>query len=94
MKALGVLVDSKLRWGPHIMKIQDKAKSKVAAMGRLVASTWGASYGRARQIYTTIVRPTITYGSSTWHGPKGTKERNTSTNSPYHTLPGRAQTHT
>jgi len=37
------------------------------ALSRLGASTWGATFAKARQIYSSIVRPAITYGASVWH---------------------------
>lgn len=46
-----------------------KAASQAGALTRITASTWGASLGRARLIYSSIVRPAITYGASAWHEP-------------------------
>lgn len=71
VKVLGVQVDSKLKWGPHIKYATDKGRQKIASLTRLTGSTWGASFARARHIYTAVVRPTMTFAASTWHGPKG-----------------------
>ena len=72
IKILGVQVDSKLRWGPHIKLTYEKAMQQTNTLTRLVNSTWGASFARARHIYTAVVRPKITYGCSIWHSPEGT----------------------
>ena len=40
----------------------------VFALERVAASTWGASFHRARQVYTAVIRSAIGYGASEWHG--------------------------
>lgn len=72
IKILGVHVDSKLRWGPHIKETSAKATRKCMSLTRLAASTWGASFTKARHIYTAAVRPVLTYGCGVWHTPEGT----------------------
>lgn len=41
----------------------------MGALTRIVASTWGASFIRARQIYTAMICPTLSYGAAIWHSP-------------------------
>ena len=72
IKILGVHVDSKLRWGPYIKETSAKATRQCISLTRLAASTWGASFTKARHIYTAIVRPVLTYGCGVWHTPEGT----------------------
>jgi hypothetical protein len=72
IRILGVEVDSKLRWGPHINRIQDKYTAQSLALGRITASTWGASFERARIVYSSVIRPILTYGASIWYSPQGT----------------------
>ena len=67
IRILGIQIDTKLRWGPHLQKIEEKNATQMLAMSKLGASTWGATFARARQIYTSVVRPAITYGASVWH---------------------------
>lgn len=69
LKILGLWIDGKLRWGPHIKETQALALTRVAA------STWGATLNKARQVYTAVVRPAMTYGASVWHSPKDTRTR-------------------
>jgi len=76
VRILGVLVDSKLRWSPHVKyDVQTESRRRIAAMNRIMASTWGATFSRAWQIYTAVVRPKSAYGCSTWHTPKDTDGR-------------------
>jgi Reverse transcriptase (RNA-dependent DNA polymerase) len=69
IKVLGLWVDSKLSWKPHIQNTATKATGQIAAMSRLLGSTWGATLKRSRLIYTAVIRPTITYGCNVWFAP-------------------------
>ena len=42
----------------------------IAALRRITASTWGASFTRARLLYNSAVRPAITYGAEAWFEPE------------------------
>ena len=71
VRVLGVQVDSKLKWGPHLAKIEQKYAAQSPAIDRISASTWGASFKSAKLIYSSVVRPSITYGASIWYTPQG-----------------------
>ena len=73
VRVLGVQIDSKLKWGPHLAKIEKKYASQAFAIDRISASTWGASFKKARLIYSSVVRPSITYGASIWYTPQELK---------------------
>ena len=68
-KVLGLWVDSKLSWKAHIKNTTTKVTGYIAAMGRLLGSTWGATFKRSRLIYTAVIRPTMTYGCNVWYAP-------------------------
>lgn len=70
LKVLGLWIDGKLRWGPHIKETHAKMASQSLALTKIAASTWGATLNKARQVYTAVVRPTMTYGASIWHMPR------------------------
>jgi hypothetical protein len=70
IRILGLQVDSELRWGPHIRKIQKKMASQTLALLRITASTWGATFAKTKQIYNAVVRPATTYGAAIWHTPE------------------------
>lgn len=64
MKILGIHLDSKLKWGPHVNLTAAKAAAHMASITGLTKSTWGATFARARQIYAAVVRPVLSYGCS------------------------------
>ncbi len=44
-RVLGVTLDKKLSWQPHLHHIKSKLATQTNVLSRLMASTWGASYG-------------------------------------------------
>ncbi len=69
IRVLGVWLDTKLRWTAHSREVQRKASAQTGALTRIAASTWGASFTRARQVYSAVVRPALAYGAGVWHTP-------------------------
>ncbi|KHJ30010.1 hypothetical protein EV44_g4183 [Erysiphe necator] len=66
IKVLGVLVDSRLRWGPQLANAAQKGEVAFNAQSRITSSVWGPSVRSSRLLYTAIVRPTMLYGSQVW----------------------------
>ena len=66
LRLLGVEIDTKLKWGPHIKKVAEKVDSHMNSLHQLCQSTWGASFQKARHIYTAVVRPAMVYGCKVW----------------------------
>jgi hypothetical protein len=66
MRILGIHLDSKLKWGPHVNLTAAKAASHMASISRLTKSTWGATFAKARQIYAAVVCPVLAYGCPVW----------------------------
>ena len=52
---LRVYLDPALKWGPHINKIKEKMSKQTLALTRTATSTWGATFKKAKQVYTTVV---------------------------------------
>ena len=69
VRMLGVHLDSRLKWGPHVRLTATKAAAQMSAVTRLTQSTWGASFARARQIYAAVVRPAMSYAAEVWYNP-------------------------
>jgi len=66
-------VDGKLRWSTHIAQAAQKGNAQMVALSRLTGSTWDLTFGRARTLYTEVIRPTITYGCGVWAGGEKAK---------------------
>lgn len=64
LKVWGLWIDGKLRWGPHIKETHAKMASQSLALTKIATSTWGATLNRAREVYSAVVRPAMTYGAS------------------------------
>ena len=72
IRVLGIQIDSKLKWGPHIKKIHDRFASQSLALSRITTSTWGAGFEKAKLIYNSVIKPTILYDAGVWYSPQGT----------------------
>ena len=76
IRVLGLHIDGKLKWGPHVKKVRAKMASQGLASSMVAASTWGATLNKARQVYSAVVRPAMTYAAATWHTPRGLRDFN------------------
>jgi len=66
MKYLGVLIDDKLNWLPHVKKAAQKATFTMLQCRRMVGKTWGLKPKINRWLYVTLVRPILAYGCLSW----------------------------
>ena len=73
LRVLGLWLDPKLTYQPHIQKVTDKANSLLYSASRILQSTWGLSFRNTRLLYTAIVRPVLTYGGIIWSQPEPDK---------------------
>jgi hypothetical protein len=67
VRVLGIWLDPKLKWTAHGKVLESRAAKQIGALTRIAASTWGAAFGRSRQVYSSVVRPLLSYGASVWH---------------------------
>ncbi|KAJ3560528.1 hypothetical protein NPX13_g9271 [Xylaria arbuscula] len=65
-KYLGVAMDTKLTWKPHLEEIRRKVTRTIAAMSCLGNSTWGAGLDGMRKIYRGVAIPQMLYACSVW----------------------------
>ena len=77
-KYLGVTLDSRLSFNPHIEGKVKAATQLLHRAGRLVGKTWGLTPSRARWVYTAMVRPFISYGAICWAKATATAKCETS----------------
>jgi ribonuclease HI len=66
VKYLGIILDSKLSWIPHIESKVKKACMIFGQCRRAIGKTWGLQPKSVKWIYTAVVRPVISYGSLVW----------------------------
>ena len=70
LRVLGVWLDRKLTYQPHIQKAAEKGASQLQKALHITQSTWGLSFQNSRLLYTAVVRPTLTYGAPIWSLPE------------------------
>ena len=63
---LGVKLERKLTWSPHISRMHSKGLRKMALMKKLAGTKWGANMKILTQVFTATVRPHMEYASSAW----------------------------
>jgi ribonuclease HI len=66
VKYLGVTLDTKLSWGPHIKEKIRTAKLNMLRIKNAMGKIWGAPPRILRWAFTGIIRPALTYGSIVW----------------------------
>lgn len=66
VKFLGVVLDKKLLWGEHVNACVRKALFAFFVIRRTFSSTWGVKTKYVRWLYTSVVRPILTYGCVVW----------------------------
>ena len=66
IKYLGLLLDTKLKWNAHIKNIIHKTNTKIYKLHSLINYKSPINIHSAKLIYTTIIRPTLTYACPIW----------------------------
>ncbi|CAH1974332.1 unnamed protein product [Acanthoscelides obtectus] len=66
VKYLGIILDCKLNWREHVEHKVSKARNSMWACRRVVGVRWGLKPKVVYWLYTTIVRPSLLYGSLVW----------------------------
>ncbi|KAJ8711943.1 hypothetical protein PYW08_008897 [Mythimna loreyi] len=66
VKYLGVYLDKKLNWAKHTEYITKKASISMWQCKRMLGRNWGIAPKVTHWLYTTVIRPIITYGSLVW----------------------------
>ena len=67
-RLLGVTLDSKLTWKPHINRIARKATTAFMQCRQIVGKTWGIKPSMMNWIYTAMIRPIMSYACVSWVG--------------------------
>ena len=69
VRVLGVWIDTKLKWKSYAREITRKMSGQTQGLYRVIASTWGATFRHARQVYSVVVRSALCFGAPAWHKP-------------------------
>lgn len=69
IRVLGIQINTKFRRGPRVKETHGRMFTQMRALTKIAASTWAATFARARDIYFPLVRPVMTCGSTAWHSP-------------------------
>ena len=72
IRILGLYIDSKLRWGPHIAQVKARVATQARAIKCLAASIQEAIFIVYKRVYDAVVRPQIAFAASIQHNPVGT----------------------
>ena len=67
-RLLGVTLDSKLTWKPHITRITRKATTALMQCRQIAGKTWGIKPSIMKWIYTAMIRPIMSYACVSWAG--------------------------
>lgn len=65
-KFLGVTLDQRLTWNPHLENVLHKAKWALMTSRRLVGSNWGLRPQVVHWLYKMVILPQILYGAIVW----------------------------
>jgi hypothetical protein len=69
MHVLGMMLNKKLSWQPHLQQIKSKLATQTNVFTRLTASKWGTFLGVLRLLYHAVVCRIITTGYPAWYAP-------------------------
>jgi hypothetical protein len=65
-KHLGITLNDKLSWKPHIVNKIKKAKRTLMAIRSTIGKSWGLLPMCARWSWTGVIRSALTYGAVVW----------------------------
>jgi hypothetical protein len=63
---LGVTLDSRLTWRPHIVQVRKKASQRLGVLGSLLNRRSGLSIRNGIQQYKHLIRPMLDYACPIW----------------------------
>jgi hypothetical protein len=64
---LELQIDTKLKWGSHVRKIQKKMIRQSMTLIKISALIWRIIFSKSRVVYIFVIRSIIIYVSSIWH---------------------------
>ena len=70
---LGLTINQHLNWEPHFTRVTQAAKSKLVQVNKALGKAWGPSPKLTHWVYTSVIRPIISYGAHIWSGSISTR---------------------
>jgi hypothetical protein len=74
VRYLGLFLDPKLSWKPHVETMAARARSTLHSLALLGNSVRGLHFAAWHCSYHAILVPILTYGIVAWHPPDGTRK--------------------
>jgi len=68
VRYLGLLLDTRLTWRPHIYRTLQKANSQFRKLYPILNKNTPLKYNCISLIYKSLLRPILTYGCQVWYG--------------------------
>ncbi len=78
IRILRIQIDIRLKWDPHVRKVQKKMIRQFMTLTKMSTFTWDVIFRKIRVLYTFVIRSVLTYGTAIWHTLKTKKTRITS----------------
>jgi hypothetical protein len=66
LRVLGLWVDKGLTYRKHVERATQAGLQKLYKTLRITQSTWGLAFRQVKQIYTAVIRPTLSYAAPIW----------------------------
>ena len=66
LRVLGLWVDKGLTYRDHVQRSAQTGLQKLHQTLRITQSTWGLAFRQVKQIYTAVIRPTLTHAAPIW----------------------------
>lgn len=90
IRVLGVQLDSRLRWRPHLRQIEAKLVTRQKAAQIIAGSTWGSSTGASKRIYSAVSRSVMSHGAAAWYTSAEVKGHRKGVDTKLRSIQGRA----
>lgn len=70
LRWLGLWLDPKLGFGPHIQRMHQRGKTTIAQLSRINRCYWGTNPRETKTLITAVLKPRILFGSVVWFNTK------------------------
>lgn len=70
LRWLGLWLDPKLSFGPHIQKMHQRGKMTLAQLSKINRCYWGTNPKETKNLITAVLKPRILFGSTVWFNTK------------------------